>query len=96
MNPTHNYTAADVERWLGKKEVGKGEGYLDAVSGLDVQADAISADVQGTARRPYRVGIRFYADKRGAWQVDSQCTCPVASGCKHGAAVLLTALAQRD
>ena len=95
MNPTDNYTAADIERWLGKKEVGKGESYVDAVSGLDIQADAISANVQGTAHRPYQVAISFYTDIRGSWQIDDRCTCPVASRCKHCAATLLAALARR-
>ena len=95
MNPTDNYTAADIERWLGKKEIGKGEGCLDDVSDLDVRPDAISANVQGAARLPYKVSI-YFTENHGNWQIDSNCTCPVAARCKHIAATLLAALAQRE
>ncbi|MFA7239410.1 MAG: DEAD/DEAH box helicase [Sulfuricellaceae bacterium] len=95
MNLTDSYTAEDIERWFGKHETVAGEGCLNAVSALDIQAENIIADVQEATPPPYRVSIRFYVDNFKELRVDSRCTCPDASRCKHGAAALLAVLAQR-
>lgn len=65
MNPTNNYTRADVVRWLGANEVRKGESYISAVSHLQVDADEITAQVQGTARNPYEINL-FLSETPGA------------------------------
>lgn len=87
-----DFTQSDVVRWLTTKEVSKGRSYVASVSNLHVDGRNITAEVQGTARRPYRVSILLPA--RAHERPDALvCSCPVAWGCKHVAAVLLHALA---
>jgi hypothetical protein len=92
MNPTEAYSRADVERWLGRREVAKGQAYLSSVSQLHIQPRLIAAQVQGTSPKPYRVRIHFNEDLAGGWRVSPECSCPVGFLCKHTAAVLLFAL----
>jgi superfamily II DNA or RNA helicase len=47
----------------------------------------LTAFVQGTRRKPYEATVIF-REWRGRWSVESECTCPVGSFCKHGAALL--------
>ncbi len=92
MNPSLPYTRADVVRWLGQREVLKGQLYLDAVSRLDIQPERIVALVKGTMPFPYEVEIEFFTDRAGKIEIDALCSCPVAHNCKHTAATLLAAL----
>ena len=65
------------------------------VSALEIDTDMamITADVRGSARRPYEVTIAF-ADLDGDDEEPLiECTCPVGFDCKHGAAVLFAAQA---
>ena len=94
--PTATFLLRDVEGWLGKGEVAKGRGYLDAVLELDVQENAVVALVQGTRPKPYRVDIRFRSAPSGNWQASLHCTCPVGGHCKHSAAALLKTLEERE
>ncbi len=97
MNPTNHYTRADIVRWLGTNEVRKGESYISHVNHLQVTPDAITARVQGTARVPYEITLQLSETPGGLSRLDdAYCTCPVGYECKHAAAVLLAALAQRD
>ena len=86
------FTQADVVRWLTTKEANKGRSYVALVSNLHVDGRNISADVQGTARRPYRVSI-LLATRPHDRPEALVCSCPVAWGCKHVAAVLLQTVA---
>lgn len=56
------------------------------VSDLSIDRDlaVVRASVQGSARTPYRVELRF--SPRGG--LAATCSCPVAMGCKHAAATL--------
>ena len=95
MNPNQVYSRADVVRWLGKNEVLKGLGYLNAVSELNIEEGAIFALVKGTARQPYQVSI-YFSYSADELFIEAGCTCPVGYDCKHAAAVLLAALEQRS
>ncbi len=95
LAPSATFTHADVESWLTPQEVDKGSDYLEAVDNLDVGDDAITADVQGTADKPYHVHVKLAADGR-RFPRSMRCTCPVGMGCKHVAATLLKVLEQRD
>src|SRR5208282_575436 len=53
----------------------------------------ITAQVKGTAPRPYQVEIIFDTDKNGKLRIFPSCSCPVQWKCKHTAVVLLSALA---
>ncbi len=94
--PTATFRLGDVEAWLGRGEVAKGRGYLDQVLELDVREEAVTAQVQGTQSKPYRVDIRFHADQPGAWRPTFHCTCPVGGHCKHAAAALLKTMEERE
>ena len=94
--PTTVFSLHHIESWLGKGEVAKGRGYLDAVLELDVQEAAVVALVQGTRTRPYRVDIRFRAGKNPGLKPSFHCTCPVGGQCKHTAATLLKVLEERE
>ena len=94
--PTATFDLRDIEAWLGKGEVSKGRGYLDAVRELDVQETAVEALVQGTRPKPYRVDIRFRSVAGGQFRPSFHCTCPVGGHCKHAAAALLRTLADRE
>ncbi|MFL5337517.1 MAG: SWIM zinc finger domain-containing protein, partial [Geminicoccaceae bacterium] len=63
-----------------------------AVRGLKVSDDGrrLWAQVRGSGRQPYRVQVTV-ADGRGR-RVVSYCSCPIGSQCKHGVAVMLSAL----
>ncbi|MEN3111002.1 SNF2-related protein [Uliginosibacterium paludis] len=89
------FTREDASRWFGESTLAKAEDYVSRVSQLHISDSEISALVQGTERRPYTVRIVFNAGKRGTL-VNTRCTCPAGSGCRHAAAAILLALAQRD
>ena len=95
MLSPQTYSRSDIERWLGAAEVRKGQHYVDAVRALDVQAQSISAWVQGTAPHPYRVDIHFAPDRVGASYISAHCSCPLGGDCKHAAAVLLAGIEAR-
>lgn len=96
MASAQTYQRSDVERWLGAAEVRKGQHYVGVVRSLDVQAQSLSAWVQGTAPSPYRVNIRFSSDLTGASLISAHCSCPVGGDCKHTAAVLLAGIDSRE
>ena len=80
----------DVTTWLGAGEVAKARPYVDLVRHLEVEGHRIRASVPGTAREPY-VTVASLADG----ELYSACSCPVGGHCKHVAAILLRAIAER-
>lgn len=91
-----NFTEQDAERWLGAAEIAKGRAYLNKVRDLEVEEDRVRGLVQGTARAPYVTVIRLVSARKGPRDIVSGCTCPVATHCKHVAALLLKAIDERD
>ncbi|MET8181598.1 SWIM zinc finger family protein [Streptomyces sp. NPDC005336] len=84
---TARYTESDVRELAGPRSYERGLGYLDAVGRLRVDADRITATVQGTER--YRVALEDGDSLRAA------CDCPYGEDghfCKHCVAVALTVL----
>jgi len=73
-------------------ELQKAKAYLNSIDDLVIQSDKITAQVKGTAPRPYLVEIFFDTDRNGSLRIDPTCNCPVKFRCKHTAAVLLSAL----
>jgi hypothetical protein len=91
-----------IQRWIitrawrhsfEAKDVTRGLGYANSppISNLEIREDGedliIHADVRGTQRRPYHVELEIYPLDRDI-ECAAECTCPVATQCKHGAAVL--------
>jgi superfamily II DNA or RNA helicase len=85
------YDRAWIADWLGAPTVAKARDYVHAVSALRWQDHALSGEVQGTARHPYTVTVRFHEAKSGRW-AESACSCPVGYDCKHVAALLIEGL----
>ncbi|RYD60341.1 MAG: hypothetical protein EOP83_19615, partial [Verrucomicrobiaceae bacterium] len=54
----------------------------------------VTASVQGTRRKPYETSVVFLESK-GRWSVETDCTCPVGTGCKHAAAAQVGLLGSR-
>ena len=77
-----------------QRTIEKGVDYLRRGHVLGTQFEAVGDEgaligmVEGTARDPYAAGVRIEWDGRRA-KLDSYCTCPLESGCKHVAATVL-------
>ncbi len=94
MSRLPEFTLADVTRWFGEHEIEKAQGYLTAVSHLEVKPPRVTASVQGNGPFPYRVAIGLDTDKQGQPRAVAGCSCPVGWMCKHAAAVMLHLLDQ--
>lgn len=64
------------------------------VSGVKVSDDLsrVSSQVRGSESKNYRVDIQLEFDGDRLTDVDGDCSCPMASNCKHVAATLLEVL----
>ncbi len=63
---------------------------LSCTHELDDDGDLdISGAVAGSTAAPYSVHLSVGEDARGLW-VFGRCSCPVAEGCKHAVALLIT------
>ncbi|MHB1735330.1 MAG: DEAD/DEAH box helicase [Acidithiobacillus sp.] len=92
MPTLETYSYEDIRSWLGDLEIRKAQPYQKSISHLEQRGGTdLSALVQGTARKPYRVDIHL-----SQGHLVTLCTCPVDSRCKHVTAVLLALLAQRS
>ena len=96
MTVFDTFSEADIITWLGQRELDKGRACLRATSNLQLEGDLLSAQVQGSARQPYRVAIRFNPHPLAARALQSTCSCPVGGSCKHVAATLLAWLNRRQ
>jgi superfamily II DNA or RNA helicase len=96
LSPSATFVLQDVEAWLGAREVMKGRGYLNEVRDLRIEPETLTASVQGTHPRPYRVDIRFRSAAAAHSHPLFYCSCPVGGHCKHVAAALLKALDERE
>lgn len=86
LDPILSLTWEDLEEWAGKRIVVRGRSYHSrgAVQDLERTEDgALVASVEGTRRYATRVGIR-----KGK-KLESECTCPYWTTCKHAVAVVL-------
>jgi superfamily II DNA or RNA helicase len=90
-----HWSDAALARAFGPRELEKARSYVGAVAKLEVRAERISAQVQGSARQPYRVTVTLTRgrDRYGDERPQGICSCPVYAGCKHAVAVLLAARA---
>ena len=87
-----DYTEEDILRWLGHSALTKGRPYVDLISDFQVDENGISGAVQGSARKPYQTLALVTSEG----QMMGHCSCPVGYGCKHVAALLLRAIAERN
>ena len=89
------FDAADLERAFDPQTLARARGYLAGNRTTNVrlseQGDAASANVQGSATRPYAVRIAV-RDRDGVRTIESDCSCAEGEACKHGAALALTLL----
>ncbi|MFI8227943.1 SWIM zinc finger domain-containing protein [Streptomyces sp. NPDC085900] len=88
-----NLTQAALLARAGARSFERGQGYLNAVTGVEVGDGWVTATVHGTERYEVRLNLD---DPRG---VSGACDCPYGlegNFCKHLVALGLTVLAQRD
>jgi superfamily II DNA or RNA helicase len=92
----------DVRRRYGSATFERAQDYvrrgmvLGFSHGLDGDGDLeIRGNVAGSTSAPYVVSVSVGLDGGGVW-VYSRCSCPVAEGCKHAVALLLTVRAQQE
>ena len=90
------FTEKHLRDWLGQRELDKARGYVDAVQDLEIAPEFIRAVVPGSARKPYVVLAKLVTGRLDAPVLFSNCSCPVGSHCKHVAAMLLRAIAERN
>ena len=86
VDPFSSLRWEDVENWAGSRIVARGRSYLKsrAVQDLKRAEDgALVAWVQGSRRYATRVRIE------GRKNLESECTCPFWTTCKHAVAVVL-------
>ncbi|MGW7364063.1 SWIM zinc finger family protein [Streptomyces sp. NPDC054841] len=86
-------TEANLKALAGARSFERGLGYLDAVTGIEVGGDWITATVHGTEQ--YRVKLLF----DGSTDMAGECDCPYGlegNFCKHLVALGLTLLARRE
>ncbi|HET8996030.1 MAG TPA: DEAD/DEAH box helicase, partial [Acetobacteraceae bacterium] len=90
-----NSTEAELRRVLGDQTLALGRDYADRgrVLRLTVAPDTgrIEAATQGNHPDPYHQSITLSRSPEGRLSIGSRCSCPMHSGCKHVAAVLLEA-----
>ncbi|MDX6325784.1 MAG: hypothetical protein QOK15_2138, partial [Nocardioidaceae bacterium] len=100
-------TAALSDAAIRRATYGSGfaKGVLYAAEGrvaevrLDEGTGTLSARVRGNARQPYLTqvvlrGVRHNPGLHGTAVASTRCTCPVSTGCKHAAALMLVARAR--
>ena len=89
-NLTLGYDATDIDRWMTDATLRKAVSYVSEVSDVVLEGGHLSACVQGTRKRPYRVLIDLASSTRSARSsLRADCSCPVGQACKHIAAVLM-------
>ena len=101
--PTITLQIADLRDHFDPGSLTRGLQYARAggrvrVVSLDNDGDVgrlfISGTVRGSTRHPYatEVLVNYDAATGNAFSVKGKCSCPVGAGCKHAAALLVTAL----
>ena len=86
VDPFSKLRWEDVENWAGSRIVARGQSYLESRAVLNLnraQDGALVAWVQGSRRYATRVSIGRRKD------LESECTCPYWTTCKHAVAVVL-------
>ena len=86
LDPFLSLTWEDLEEWAGNRIVARGSSYYNrgAVQDPERTEDGVLvASVEGTQRYTTRVGIR-----KGK-ELESKCTCPYWTTCKHAVALVL-------
>jgi superfamily II DNA or RNA helicase len=82
----------DLEHSFDPQTLARARSYLAANRVTNVrlseQRDAASANVQGSAARPYAVRIAL-RERDGTRTIESDCSCADGAACKHGAALAL-------
>jgi uncharacterized Zn finger protein len=92
MDAQLTLTEQAVRKYVGERSYDLGGEYLSdgAVNRRKLEGATITADVRGTANKPYRVRVHLACGKGHGKIASADCSCPVGSGaCKHVAAVLL-------
>jgi hypothetical protein len=93
-----DYGENDILLHVGPRALEAGRVYQRQRRILEFERDRdkIFAKVQGNERRPYAQTIAVTRSAAEKIVIHSDCSCPVGENCKHVAAALLEALAQKS
>src|SRR6185369_12557696 len=91
-----SFTEENVADWFATRELNKARPYVDLVHDLDITGSQIQALIPGSARSPYVAQAYLSQSQSGETMLVSRCTCSVGRHCKHVAAMLLKAIAERN
>lgn len=91
-----SFTEENVAEWFATRELNKARPYVDLVQDLAITGNQIQATIPGSARTPYVAQAYLSQSQSGETMLVSRCTCPVGRHCKHVAAMLLKAIAERN
>jgi superfamily II DNA or RNA helicase len=90
--------ALETRAWndqFDESSLRRARAYAVKIESVEVQDDGESvtllAAVKGSARRPYVTRVTIRPHRRGGFDYDTECSCPVGLDCKHAAAVLMAA-----
>jgi superfamily II DNA or RNA helicase len=89
-----------IASFVGPLAFGRGRNYVQDERVISLRWDApylmLTGRVAGSAGVPYLCRVMLEETERGGVRIEaSECSCPVGFACKHAAAVLLAASAQR-
>ena len=93
-------SAAELKDAFADIDLRRARALFDNVSALVVRTIeggvSVGALVQGSRREPYEISLTIThaavrSKELARWQVESSCTCPIGTRCKHCAAALLRA-----
>ncbi|HXE38547.1 MAG TPA: helicase, partial [Azonexus sp.] len=91
-----SFTEENVADWFATRELNKARPYVDLVQDLEITGSQIQATIPGSARTPYVAQAYLSQSQSGETMLVSRCTCTVGRHCKHVAAMLLKAIAERN
>ncbi len=89
----YQYNIEDVKNHVSYTDFARGVAYhsQNRVSNLKAEKNKLAANVQGTRFRPYDVEAQII-NEQGKKSFIATCSCPVAFGCKHIVATLLSGI----
>lgn len=85
MNNDYQYNAEDIRKIFSYNDFSRGSTYhiQKRVTNLTIEGNKLSAKVRGNQFQPYNVEVRIINNDDGNKSFIADCSCPVASQCKH-------------
>ncbi|MCV6636239.1 DEAD/DEAH box helicase [Candidatus Albibeggiatoa sp. nov. NOAA] len=96
------YSEQDIKRNLPVSAVRRGYRYwldnyvIDVACKVEYDALYLLGHVQGSYQNAYHTQVKVIQAANGRINISAECTCPVGTDCKHGAAILYAYLRRPD